>query len=283
MLIGLAVEPCFSWEVVVQAIESEFSTVDRAWRAIQTNALIGNEQAVADDVSYAEKIGLPSKRAWSLILKGETDPGTEVSLDRNVIGFNAGYPAEVDWNDLPGRQQASVWSLESKADIEAALFDIVRDGFDPGRIARMSETMVDMLKDPGSVMIAARDVDSRHATGLMVFSRDVFVEGGEVTYNVTPKFVHGDVGGTPRSAMMACFQLQARADLETIMLSMAKAGDIRPISSDVSETQPAMKCLATEMSDLVDFAKENVFDLEDLPQAFDVGSIRKDPGSAFTI
>lgn len=256
---------------------------ERPWRLVERQGEVDDDidEGAPEDHEYAAKIGLPGKRAWAQYITDGKDQGGEIALDSEYIGFLGGFPLEMEDEDRPVGT-ASVWMPEDDADVRTLVSDLLREGISKEHGPGLIDALCRRISDPTVLMLVSRDVNSRRATALLVYHRDVTVSEGEVSYNVFPEFFHGTSSSLARYGLMACFQAQTVADIETIVTAMVKADDIRPFSSTCHSLRDEFDELAEEMVEIIDFAQDASFDGEDLPEAFDFERIAMERASGFS-
>ena len=261
---------------------AEDTSLDAPWRAVRVGALVEDETPSDGDVDYARKVGIASQTAWTHFITRDPSPPEEINLCKEDIGINGGYPDTVDWPDgRIGELVASAWPVTDTRELMAVIEDLIATRPQGPDLSFLRAQALERLDDPLSVIVAARDMGARRASGLLIYSRELSLYDGRVTFDVFPVALAGDEGSHSKAALVACLHMQMKADLETIILSMAKSGDIRPFGTTCHSGHPGTDDLAEAMAEMVNYAQDNLFEGEELPDWLDFGKVDMERAAAF--
>jgi len=247
---------------------------DAHWRAAAVAAGTDPTTASDADVAFAGRIGLASRSAWTQYITQVGDPPAEINLGLADIGFNGGYPIDFDWLDNLGTPcVASAWPVTDREESVSVVADLSRGDFEGWDVRLLELLLAELVEQPNAVVIAAREIGSRRANAILAYTRTLTVHDGEVSYDVHPHLLVAPKSGHARPALLACFGMQTKSDLEAAIVSMTEASDLRPIASFCHGAVDVPESLVNELSDRIDYAQDGLFEGEELPADVDFGSV----------
>jgi hypothetical protein len=203
-------------------------------------------------------IGLPSSDAWMARYARAQERRYEIVLGVDELISSYGFENSLDWagKDTP---PAAIWIPRDETDCKSVVrdLDLTRE-----QRSHLESVLIVSIGDPSKAIYAVRKPNSRKSEGLIVYERNLefFNDFVQIQYDV--EFFHCSSDPVLEAALFASFNEQTSTDLQGALDSMTRAG----ITPRLYCTLDApVDYLHERLSEIVDLAKGELFDLDPMP------------------